>query len=130
QVPKRTSLRAASAVYAGYSLVLLGESMCSAAIDLSPEMTPAQLFQAAEARFTTALTAAQSSGNTAALNAALVGRARARHRQGKLADAATDARQVPDGFVFNATNSAQPTRRQNALWFRNYNNQNFTIDPS
>src|SRR5262249_1134985 len=130
QVPNRMSMLATSAVYAGYSLVLLGESMCSAAIDLGPEMTPAQLFQAAETRFTLAVTSAQASNNTTALNAALVGRARARHRQGKLADAATDAKAVPDGFTFNATNSAQPARRQNAVWFRNYNNQNFTIDPS
>ena len=130
QVPNRTSMLATSAVYAGYSLVLLGESMCSAAIDLGPELTPVQLFQAAEARFTLALGAAQSSKNSTALNAALVGRARARHRQGKLADAAADAQQVPDGFTFNATNAAQPARRQNAVWFRNYSNQNFTIDPS
>src|SRR6185503_18169776 len=54
EVPGRQSLLARSAVYAGFSLVLLGESMCSAAIDLGPELSPAQLFQLAEARFTTA----------------------------------------------------------------------------
>jgi len=130
EVPNRTSLLASSALYGGYSLVLLGESMCTAAIDLGPELTAAQLFQAAETRFATAISAAQTSGNTSALNAALVGRARARHRQGKLAEAAADARQVPDGFVFNATYSTETPRRENGVWTRNYRDQNFTIDPS
>src|SRR5205085_773066 len=70
QMPNRTVLLAQSAVYGGYSLVLLGESMCSAAIDLGPELTPAQLFQAAEVRFTAAITAARTANNTVALNAA------------------------------------------------------------
>jgi starch-binding outer membrane protein, SusD/RagB family len=130
QVPGRQSLLARSAVYSGYSLVLLGESMCSAAVDLGPELSPAQLFQLAEARFTTAIAAAQASSNTTALNAALVGRARARHRQNKLALAAADAALVPDNFVFNATFSNDSPRRQNGVWTRNYRDQNFTIDPS
>jgi hypothetical protein len=104
--------------------------MCSAAVDLGPELTPAQLFQLAEARFTTAMAAAQASSNTTALNAARVGRARARHRQGKLAEASADAILVPDGFVFNATFSNDSPRRQNGVWTRNYRDQNFTIDPS
>ena len=130
QVPGRQSLLARSAVYSGFALVLLGESMCSAAVDLGPELTPAQLFQLAEARFTTAMAAAQASSNTTALNAARVGRARARHRQGKLAEASADAILVPDGFVFNATFSNDSPRRQNGVWTRNYRDQNFTIDPS
>jgi hypothetical protein len=130
QVPNRTSMLAQSAVYGGYSLVLLGESMCSAAIDLGPELTPAQLFQAAEARFTTAITAARTANNTVALNAALVGRARALAREGKFTAAAADASLVPSGFVFNATFSNDSPRRQNGVWTRNYRDQNFTIDPS
>ncbi|HSL71818.1 MAG TPA: hypothetical protein VK864_16340, partial [Longimicrobiales bacterium] len=43
QVPNRTRLMGQVAASAGYSLLLLGEGMCSAAIDLSPELTPAQL---------------------------------------------------------------------------------------
>lgn len=130
QVPTRMSMLATSAVYGGYSLVLLGESMCSAAIDLGPELTPTQLFQAAEARFTTAIAAAKTSGNTVAVNAAYVGRARARQRQGRLPEASADASLVPDGFVFNATFSTESPRRYNAVQTRNYNDQNFTIDPS
>src|SRR5947207_7839935 len=38
----RTKLIGQVAAYAGYSLVLLGEGMCSAAINAGPELTPAQ----------------------------------------------------------------------------------------
>src|SRR2546423_620833 len=49
QVPARDSLIATAAAYAGYSLVLLGEGMCSAALDVGPELTPTQILTEAEA---------------------------------------------------------------------------------
>src|SRR5438270_7715689 len=67
QVTNRTSLIATAAVYAGYSLELLVESMCSAPIDLRQERTRQQLFLAVEDRFTTAIAAAHTSHNTAML---------------------------------------------------------------
>jgi hypothetical protein len=130
QVPKRTAMIARSSVYAGFSLVLLGESMCSAAIDLGPELTPAQLLQAAEARFNAAITAAQAARDSISLNAAYVGLARALAREGKLSAAAASAAKVPDNFVFNGTFDNNSPRRQNGVWTRNYRDQNFTIDPS
>ena len=89
QVPGRTGLIATAASYAGYSLVLLGEGMCSAALDVGPELTPVQILTEAEARFTraidavpaaltTAPTAADSLSLNSTLNLALLGRARAR----------------------------------------------------
>jgi hypothetical protein len=130
EVTNRQSKIATAAMYTGFSLVLLGESMCSAALDLGPEMTPAQLFAAAEQRFTRSIAAATQSGNTTILNAARVGRARALLRQGKKAEAATDARLVPAGFTFNATYSSDSPRRENGVWTRNQRSQSFTIDPS
>ena len=58
QVPDRSKLIGEASAYAGYSLVLLGESMCSAALNLGPELTPAQLFAEAQTRFDTAVAAA------------------------------------------------------------------------
>jgi starch-binding outer membrane protein, SusD/RagB family len=130
QVTNRQVKIATAALYTGYSLVLLGESMCSAAIDVGPEMTPAQLFAAAEERFTKSIAAATLAGNTTILNAARVGRARALLRQGKKAAAGADARLVPDGFTFNATYSSDSPRRENGIWTRNQRSQVFTIDPS
>ena len=130
QVTNRQAKIATTSMYTGFSLVLLGESMCSAALDVGPEMTPAQLFAAAADRFTKAMTAATTANNTTILNAARVGRARALLRQGKKTEAAADARLVPNGFTFNATYSSDAPRRENAVWTRNQRSQIFTIDPS
>jgi len=130
QVANRQSLIAQAAVYAGFSLELLGESMCSAAIDLGPEMTRQQLFAAAEARFTTAITAATGT-NPTMLNAALVGRARARLNQNNLAGAGADAALVTDPtFVLNATYSATATRRENMVWSQMYRGFFSSVDSS
>jgi hypothetical protein len=130
QVTNRQSLMAQAAVYAGYSLELLGEAMCSAAIDLGPEMTRAQLFAAAESRFGTAITAATTANNASMLNAALVGRARARINQNNLTGARTDAVLVPDGFALNATYSATIARRENLVWSQMYRGFFSSVDPS
>lgn len=130
QVPNRTSLIAQAATYAGFSLELLGESMCSAAIDLGPEMTPAQLFTQAESRFTTAIAAAQTANNTTMLNAALIGRARARLNLNKLPEARADAALVPNNFVLNATYSGAVVRRENMVWSQMYRGLFATVDSS
>jgi hypothetical protein len=131
QVANRQNLIAQSAVYAGYSLELLGESMCSAAIDLGPEMSRQQLFAAAEARFTTAITAATAANNKTMLNAAYVGRARARLNENNLTGAGADAALVTDPtFVLNATYSATITRRENLVWSQMYRGLYSAVDPS
>src|SRR5437763_787096 len=54
----RVKLIGQAAAYTGYSIVLLGESMCSAAINIGPELTPAQLFAEAKIRFDSAVVSA------------------------------------------------------------------------
>ncbi|MGE0552982.1 MAG: RagB/SusD family nutrient uptake outer membrane protein [Gemmatimonadales bacterium] len=130
EVPNRQKLIATAANYAGYSLVLLGESMCSAAIDLGPELSPAQLFAEAETRFNTALTAAQAANDAALQNWARVGRARAKLRQGDKAGAAADATPVPIDFVMNATYSTDSPRRENLIWVHGQRSRTYTVDPS
>lgn len=130
QVTNRQSLIAQAAVYAGYSLELLGESMCSGAIDLGPEMSRQQLFAAAEARFTTAITAATGT-NPTMLKAAYVGRARARLNQNNLTGAGADAALLTDtAFVLNASYSATATRRENLVWSQMYRGFFSAVDPS
>jgi hypothetical protein len=115
QVANRQDLIAKAAAYAGYSTILLGEGFCSAAINLSPEMTSAEVFAAAEALFGTAITTAQAAGDQQILNMAYVGRARARLDQGNTAGASADAALVPSGFVINATSENSPTIRRNRV---------------
>jgi hypothetical protein len=139
QVANRQSLLATSYAYAAYSIVLLGESYCTIAIDLSPELQPSQIFAEAETRFTKALAAAQSAGNQAIRNFALVGRARARLNlaklrgsttvnTAKLTEAAADARQVPAGFVQLASFGATPIRRNNNVFNGNNFSQTVTVE--
>jgi hypothetical protein len=116
EVANRQALIAESAVYAGFSYALMGMSMCSAAFDLGPEVDQTGMFALAEQRFSTAITAAQASGETDFLNAAYVGRARVRLFQGNKQGAAADAALVPKGFVFNAANDATDNRLYNRLF--------------
>ena len=116
QVPNRGELIATAAAYAGYSLVLLGEAMCSAAIDIGPELSQDQLLNEAVARFDIAAQAASAAGATDMLHFATLGRARARLELGQLAQAATDAATIPDGFVVNAVAGEGNTRVQNVAY--------------
>ena len=116
QVPGRIGLIATAATYAGYSLVLLGEGMCSAALDVGPELTPAQILAEADARFTRAIDAATAAGDDETLSLALLGRARDRRDLGNLPAAAADAVQVPVGFRVDATYSNAKPTRQNVVY--------------
>lgn len=116
QVANRQALIAKAAVYAGFSYALLGMSMCEAAFDLGPQVAQAAIFALAEQRFTTAITAAQATQQTALLNAAYVGRARVRLFTGNKAGAAADAALVPKGFALNVANDGTDNRLYNRVY--------------
>jgi starch-binding outer membrane protein, SusD/RagB family len=128
QVPGRIGLIGTAAAYAGYSLVLLGEGMCSAALDVGPELTPAQILTEAVARFTRAIDAATAVGDTTTLNLALVGRARARLGLGDKAGAGADAALVPAGFRVDATRSGVKTQRENLVYTSLNRDLTYTVD--
>jgi starch-binding outer membrane protein, SusD/RagB family len=126
EVPGRAALIARASAYAGYSYIMLGEMFCSAAVDLGPELTPAQVFALAEARFTRAIDTPGVAAEI--LNMSLVGRARARINQGKRTEAAADAARVPDNFVANARTTAAANRAENRLVRFNNTNGTITVD--
>lgn len=128
QVQNRTALIARAALYAGFSYNLLGMAMCSAAIDGGPEVSAAELFAEAEARFTTAIEAATSAGLTEVATAARAGRARVRLYQGNGTGAVTDAQMVPLDFTFNATASQDNNRRYNRVFGANILATNYSIE--
>ncbi len=130
QVPNRQGLLGQASAYAGYALVLLGEGMCTGAIDLGPELSRAQLQAEAEKRFTAAIAAATAANDTATLNMARVGRARARLDQNNLPGALADAALVPDGFVKNATYSAVNARRENLVNTQTYRGNFSSVEAS
>jgi hypothetical protein len=119
EVPGRQALLAKAAAFAGYSLLLLGEGFCEAAIDNGPAMESVELFAAAEERFTKAITAAQAAGDNDLLNLAYVGRARSRLNRLDRAGAMADAALVPDGFVYLATADGTRDRRNNRVFAQN-----------
>lgn len=139
QVPtNRQALIATSAAYAGYSLLLLGEGVCTLAIshinpdrtiDYGGEIQPDSVFKLAIARFDEAITAAAAvtpatAANTAIMRMATVGRARAKLRRGDYAGARADAALVPAGFTFNATYTSGTSvgRRSNLVFGDNSQN--------
>jgi hypothetical protein len=129
EVAGREALIATAAAYSGFAHVLMAEGMCTMALDLSAELSRADVFERAEARFTRALAAAQSAGRNDLLNLARVGRARARLNLGQVAAAAEDARLVPVDFRYDATYSTQSPRRENAIFRVNQQAQVISIDP-
>jgi starch-binding outer membrane protein, SusD/RagB family len=130
EVPNRTELMGRAALYAGYSYAAFGEAFCEAAFDLGPALTPPQIFELAEDRFTTAIQMADAASDAATLNAAYVGRARVRLPLGKMAEAAADARMVPAGFEFHVTRSNAHARRQNSIYMQNGRGTSMTVDPN
>ncbi len=130
QVPNRSHLIAVASAYGGYSLTLLGEGMCSAAINLGPEETPAQIFADAMVRFDTAVDAATRANDMVTLNLALLGRARTELDLGNSADAATDAGQIPPGFEVDIDHDATATRRQNLVFIQTIQSPFASVDTS
>lgn len=124
----RVKLIGQAAAYAGYSLVMLGEGMCTGAVNLSPELTSAQLFAEAKIRFDSAVTAATAASDAATLNLALLGRARTLLNLKQTAEAGVDAAKIPAAFVANTGTDNVTVRRQNFSFLSiNQNNWN-TVD--
>jgi hypothetical protein len=132
-VPNRQKLIGQAYAYAGHSLTLLGEGMCSAAINLGPEIQPPALFTEAVARFGKAIASATTANDQTTLNLARLGRARALLDLGgsaNLAAAAADATLIPATFVVNTSSDQTNTRRQNAAFIAIAQNSYSTVDPA
>lgn len=128
-VPNKEELLATAAAYAGYSTTLLGEAFCEMALDLSPIMQPREVLERAEEWFTTAIEHAQAGQASDIRNMALVGRARVRLNMGNAGPAASDAREVPEGYVRFATRASSPNERRNLLYVRNNEQFFISVDP-
>ncbi len=129
EVANRSQLLARAALYAGYTYTLLGEAFCEAAFDLGPAESPAEIFERARGRFTTAIDLATRAGDAATLNTALVGRARILLALGQDAAAAVDARRVTPGFVQTVSRSNADDRRENDIYVGINQTRSYSIDP-
>jgi starch-binding outer membrane protein, SusD/RagB family len=128
-VPAKNLMLGRLAAYAGYSTLLLGEGFCEMAIDESPLMPRQQVVARAEERFTSAIALAQAAANEQLRLLAVAGRARSRLNQGNLTGAASDAEQIPEGFVWYAEYSTIDGSRENRLFNLNRRNRVLSVDP-
>jgi hypothetical protein len=128
----RSKLLGQSYAYAGYSLLLLGESMCAAAINVGPQVAPADLFAEAKMRFDSAVVYANAASPVDATtrNFAALGRARTQLNLAQNAAAAADAATIPAGFSVTTSTDAVNTRRQNFSFLSINQNSFATVDPS
>jgi hypothetical protein len=126
----RAKLIGQAYAYAGYSIVLLGEGMCSAAINVGPELTPAQLFAEAKIRFDSSVAYATAGSDATTASFATLGRARTQLDLGNVAAAGTDAATIPSTFVVNMTTDAVNIRRENFSFVTINQNSFATVDPS
>jgi len=131
QVPNRQRMMTEARAYGGYTLLILGETMCDMTVDGGPKMTSADVWKLAEDRFTEAITLATALGDNSLKNMAIAGRARARLDLGKLSDAAADARLVPAGFVRNAEYNASSANqaRENRIFNMTFTNAFISVAP-
>ena len=124
EVPDKMAYEAEVALYAGYSYIMFGESMCTVAFDEGPEQMPADAFNLAIARFDQAM-AAGASGDL--LHAAQVGKARAQLNLNQKSAAMSTATSVPDGFSFEFNYSNAEAVTRNKLWEFNIDHENVTV---
>jgi len=128
QVPGRDTLITTLQAYEGYSLVLLGEGFCTMVVTTldanrqkvyGGEISRDSVFKLAVAAFSDAITGATASGQTAVLNLARAGRARAYTDLRQYALAKADAQAVPAAFTKTVTASSISLRRNNRAWQEN-----------
>lgn len=101
---------------AGIANRIIGENVCSTAIDGGPEQPNTVHFERAEEQFTEAIRLATAQGNNSLRAAALAGRASVRAWLGRWNEAVDDAQQVPTNHVTNALYSANSGREQNYMY--------------
>lgn len=111
-------------VYAGFSNRVLGEMLCTTAIDGGPEEDNAVHFDRAEEAFSKAIDIGGRAGATDIVNAAYGGRASVKAWMGDWAGAVADAQQVPASFVFVAEYTNEVA---NDLRYETYDRFEFSV---
>ncbi len=129
--PNSDKRLATTLAFTGYSYVIMGEAMCQAVVSSVDPVTgditagdhflsPDSLFRRALPAFQEAVTVATAANDTAILNLARVGLARAYLNLNDMANTRTWAGLVPAGFKYTLEYAASPAppRQNNVLWTR------------
>jgi hypothetical protein len=103
ETPNSDERMAKVLAYAGYSYVIMADAMCEASINGGATIyTPADLYQFAVDRFTSALTVATAAGSQDYMDLANVGLSRANLNLGNYGSVAGPAGAVTPGFMWYA----------------------------
>ncbi len=117
------------ALLSGYARTFLADLFCTVAFDgTGPELTSEEVYALAIQDFTAAIQA--SDAEEQVRNAARVGRARAHLQLGDETNAAADAAEIPDGFVFQVQYSGASPREENDNFNFTWNNERLTVAES
>jgi hypothetical protein len=124
----------------GYTFVLFAEDWCEGVpvSSLQPNgtavygvpLTRQQLLDTAVAHFDSAITIARANGDSATINLALVGKARALVDSNDYAAAAAAVASVPASFVYQIGASTNTTLENNGIWQYTYNFPGFSVADS
>ena len=122
-VPDKSRFQAETALWAGYSYLLLGESMCQVVFDGGPAQAVDAAFALAVARFDVTI----QQGSSDHQNVARVGKARALKNMGDLSAASAAAASVPSGFSFTLGYSNAESVTRNKAWETNIRDADVTV---
>lgn len=126
-VPDKANMIAKASSFAGFALTMQGEGYCrGVAEENGPALTPTEVLAEAEKRFDKAINLATEDE---ILNMARVGRARARLGQGKLEAAASDAKNVPKGYIKYVEYSQASPDTENQVYVVISRNQYLSVEP-
>ncbi len=112
-VPDKVRFQATVRTYGAFALVGLGEGFCEMAIDGGVLLTPKQVLDTAEKKFTEAIQLATTANDANLLRLATEGRARVRLDLENFAGAIADASTIPVGYSAVATRDGTDPRRYN-----------------
>ncbi len=126
-VPNNTALTARAAAWAGYSYLIMGESMCEVAFDGGAKQAPSSSLQLAVERFDQAIAAAQTSGQDDYLNLARVGKGRALLDLGQPDQAAAAVASVPADFAYWFEYSGLSSATYNKVYRAMYTDESTSV---
>jgi hypothetical protein len=122
---------------AAYTLVLMGEAYCNGVptskvnedgtFTYGSPLTGDQLFATAIAKFDSAIALATATDGSAALNLALIGKARTLIDLDRYPEAAAVVAPVPSSFDYSIQHSENTGRQQNAIYSYNYLERRFSV---
>jgi starch-binding outer membrane protein, SusD/RagB family len=122
---------------AGFTYIMFAENYCSgvpfsklrddSSLDYGQPQTTTQMLETALAYFDKAIAAATAANNSAQLNLARVGRARALLNLNRVTEAAAAVAQVPTSYQYDIQHSENTARQNNGVWSITHSRRGYSV---